>query len=323
MIKSRYLLLIVVLLLVSCNRESAVEQAIEEIDISVQIDRFDLAFGKATPEDLPRLKRDYPFLFPERFHDSVWVNMMRDTINQELHAEVKKAFPVMQEEAEDIAHLFKHFKYYFPGFEAPRVVGITSEVDYKNKVVVSDSLMLIALDTYLGEDHFFYDGLQVFLKKNFKSEMLLSDIAGSYARQLVPKPKGRTFLEQMLYYGKQLYLKDLVIPHTKEAYRIGYTLDEMQWAHNNEAQIWKYFLQKELLYDTDVQLRERFINIAPFSKFYLQLDQESPPQLGQYIGWQIVRQFAEKHPDISLKQVLQLPAQKLFQESNYKPRKPE
>jgi len=63
--------------------------------------------------------------------------------------------------------------------------------------------------------------------------------------------------------------------------------------------------------------------LAPFSKFRLELDRESPPQLGQYMGWQIVRQFAEKNEEVSLQELLQMEADQIFKKSNYKPRKPE
>jgi len=198
-----------------------------------------------------------------------------------------------------------------------------SEVDYRNKVVATDSLLLISLDTYLGEDHQFYDGMQVYLRKNFRKGQLVNDIAFEYANQLIESPKGRSFLDQMIYYGKILYLKDKVLPKMSDADKMGYTDKELKWAQANEDQIWRYFIDRELIYETDSELRARFINLAPFSKFRLELDNESPPQIGQYIGWQIVRQFAQKNESITLKQLLTLDAERIFKEANFKPRKPE
>ena len=108
-----------------------------------------------------------------------------------------------------------------------------------------------------------------------------------------------------------------------DADKMGYTDKELKWALANEDQIWRYFIDRELIYETDSELRARFINLAPFSKFRLELDNESPPQIGQYIGWQIVRQFAQKNESITLKQLLTLDAERIFKEANFKPRKPE
>ena len=60
-----------------------------------------------------------------------------------------------------------------------------------------------------------------------------------------------------------------------------------------------------MLFSTDSKLPSRFINPAPFSKFNLELDGESPGRLGQYIGWQIVRAYANRS-DASLKEILNM-----------------
>lgn len=308
----------------SCEDERKVEQEISKIPVEVDVTRFDQVFAEASPEDLPKLKEDYPLLFPKAYPDSIWLNTMKDTIQQEINKEVTKAFPSFEEETQEIEHLFQHLKYYFPTkFKVPKVITVTSEVDYKNKVIAADSVLLISLDTYLGEEHKFYVGLQQYLKKNFRKEQILPDIAFAYGEQYVPQPDSRTLLASMIYYGKILYLKDKLIPEYSDAEKMGYTEDEMEWARANEEQIWRYFIEHEILFDTNSNLQKRFINLAPFTKFRLQLDSESPPQLGQYMGWQIVRQFVNKNPDLSLKEVLQKEAEQIFKESNYKPRKPE
>jgi hypothetical protein len=54
--------------------------------------------------------------------------------------------------------------------------------------------------------------------------------------------------------------------------------------------IWRYFIDKQLLYSDDQKLIPRFINPAPFSKFYLEIDNESPGKV-ELIGWQIVNSY--------------------------------
>jgi len=76
-----------------------------------------------------------------------------------------------------------------------------------------------------------------------------------------------------------------------------------------------------LLFSTDAKLPNRFINPAPFSKFYLeQIDNDSPGRVGRYIGWQIVKSYAEKN-DVSLVELLNTPAQTIFNNAKYKPNK--
>ena len=84
------------------------------------------------------------------------------------------------------------------------------------------------------------------------------------------------------------------MPFKSEASRIGYSDEELAWAKANEAELWSYFVDRDLLFSTDTSLSKRFIAQAPFSKFYLELDSESPGMLGRYLGWQIVRVIYEK-----------------------------
>lgn len=316
----KILLFAVVLALFSCEETSKTEKEIEKVNVDFDVIRFDQKFAQSQPEDLPKLKKDYPFLFPKQYPDSVWVEKMHDTIQQEINTEVTKAFPEFSSETDELRDLFKHIKYYFPHFEAPTVITITSEVDYKHKVLVSDDYLFIALDTYLGEKHHFYTGLQEYLKKNFRKEQILPDVADAYAKEYVPQPTSRTFLAHMLYYGKILYLKDLWLPSVSDAEKIGYTEDELKWTQDNEEQIWRYFVENELIFDTDSQLFSRFLYPAPFSKFHLVLDNESPDRVGQYIGWQMIRKYMEKN-DVSVEKMLETDAETIFNKANYKPKK--
>ncbi len=76
-----------------------------------------------------------------------------------------------------------------------------------------------------------------------------------------------------------------------------------------------------MLYQTDSQWIERFLEPAPFSKFYLELDLESPGRVGRWIGWQIVRKYRDLYPEKPLQELLRLPAQQLFNQSKYKPKR--
>ncbi|UOB18502.1 gliding motility lipoprotein GldB [Abyssalbus ytuae] len=312
--------IIIVIIVISCNNNSKVEKKISGIHVEVKIDRFDEKFAKATTDSLPGLKSEYPYLFPEQFTDSVWVAKMKDTLQQELSEEVLKIFPEVNALEAELHSFFQHIKYYFPDFDEPQVITVTSDVDYKNSVIYADTLLLIGLDNYLGEDHRFYEGIYKYVRKNFKQEQMVVDVAAEVAKSKITRTKERTFLAQMILYGKELYVKDLLIPFKSNAQKIGYTDDEYKWAEENESEIWKYFVENELLFSTDGKLPERFILPAPYSKFYLELDNESPGRVGQYIGWQIVKAFM-KNNNVSLQQMLRMNAEEIFNRSRFKPKK--
>ena len=180
--------------------------------------------------------------------------------------------------------------------------------------------LFISLDTYLGKEHPFYIGLQEYLKKNFEKDQILPDIANEIAEVYVPQPDSKTFLAHMLYYGKILYLKDRFLPKVADHNKIGYTEEELKWALENEEEIWRYFVEKEVIFDTNPELYSRFLYPAPFSKFYLELDAESPARLGQFIGWQVIRRYMDKN-ELSIQEMLTTDAETIFNKANYKPKK--
>lgn len=318
----RYITLFLLgILCFSCQSESQLESEIAAIPMNVSVERFDQLFAKADISDLPTLKREYPFMFSKRYHDSIWVNSMRDTLQIQLTAEVQKAFPDFEKETEAITSLFQHLKYYDPNFKSPRVITvIPGDVNYRNKVVVTDTIAVIALDTYLGTNHEFYVNFYDYIKQNMKASQIVPDLTTKYAEKYIYQTKRRTLLEEMIYFGKQLYFKDIMIPSVSDAEKIGYTSEQLEWAIANEANIWQHFVEHKMLFDTNSKLAARFINPAPFSKFNLELDRESPGRLGQYIGWQIVRAYM-KNNEVSFKELMRKDASELFNASKFKPRK--
>lgn len=312
-----FMLLSVSMAFLGCNDSEDVERKIDVIPIDLRISRFDREFASSGEEGLPALRKMYPYLFPAP--DSVWIAKMKDSLQIELFQEVGNAFRSFEDEEEGLVQLFKHVKYYFPEYTVPKIITVTNDVDYNNRIILTDSILFISLDNYLGSEHKYYGGFQRYIAESLDRNYLVSDVASAFSKQLVPRPRDRTFLAQMIYFGKELYLKDILMPNVEERRRIGFSTADMDWAMANEEPMWRNFIENEYLYSTDTKLSQRFLEPAPFSKFGLELDNESPGRLGRYVGWQIVRAFMENNT-VDLKQLLTMPAEEIFKKSNYKPR---
>ena len=117
-----------------------------------------------------------------------------------------------------------------------------------------------------------------------------------------------------------MYMKELLLPEVSDALKMNYTEEQLKWIEANETQVWKHFVESKYLYDNDPKLVARFIQRAPFSKFYLELDQESPGSVGVYIGWQIVRSYM-KNNNVTLQELTLKDAKTIFEQSKYKPKK--
>ena len=321
MMKKYFTIVLLVVLMVSCDKKSKVEKAVEAIPVALKVDRFDQAFFEAKPNELANLKAEYPFFFPEGTLDAVWIDKMQNKDWRALYAEVQKKFPDFNQQTIEIEDLFKHFKYYFPETVMPKIYTVIAEMDYHNKAIYADDKLIIALELYLGKSHKFYT-FPEYLKQNFEERQMMPDIVSSFAVRKIPPPSEKTLLANMIYYGKELYMKDIMLPNYTDAEKIGYTPEQITWSQENESYIWRYFIEEDLLFSTDAKLENRFVNMAPFSKFYLEIDNESPGRIGQWIGWQIVRSFMENN-EVSLQEMLKMDAKQIFERSKYKPKKNE
>ena len=303
----------------SCDKKNKIEKEVDEIPVTINVERFDKIFYESPVENLQNVKNKYPYFFPSQTPDSVWVNKIKNPLYRELYSEVQKKYSNFEKVNSDLEALFQHIKYYFPNTKTPKVVTLISEMDYQNKAIYTDSLVLISLDLYLGKNHKFYE-FPEYLKQNFEQNQIMPDIVSSFSITKIPFGNNRNLLSQMVYAGKQLYLKDVLLPETSDAEKMGYTPEQITWCQENESYMWRYFMQEQLLYSTDSKLSTRFINTAPFSKFYLEIDNESPGRVGTWVGWQIVRSFMNNN-DVNLQQLLQMDPIEIFQNSKYKPKK--
>lgn len=317
--KKIFLFLTLTIAFLSCDKKTKEEKAIETIPVDIKVVRFDKLFFETPPSDLNKLKTQFPYFFPAGNDDSVWLNKMQNPLWRELYAEVQKKYTDFEPIKKELDTLFKHIKYNFPETKTPKVITLISEMDYNNKVVYTDSLVVISLELYLGKEHKFYE-FPDYLKQNFERNQIIPDVVSGFSFQKTAPITETNLLSQMVYFGKQLYLKDVLIPHYSDAEKIGFTTKQITWCEENESYMWRYFIEKQLLYSNEQKLNNRFINPAPFSKFYLEIDNESPGKVGVWIGWQIVRSFM-KNNEVSIQEMLKMNTKELFEKSKYKPKK--
>lgn len=303
-----------------CKETDKTAEEAAKIKVELDVSRFDRDFAGTRPDDISQLKKKYPYLFPANYHDSIWVAKVQDTLQVQLLQEVASVFPDFDEEKRELESMYRYIKYYYPNSPLPHVVTITSDVDYNNRIILADTLLLIALDNYLGPSHEFYSVIPKYVAADLDKKFLTADVASAFAKKVISPPAERSFMSQMVYYGKELYLKKRLLPQATDDIILGYSPQQLDWAMVNEEQVWRYFIERELLYSTDSKLGPRFLDPAPFSKFQLELDNESPDKLGRYIGWGIVRAFMDNN-EVGLQEMLAMPGEELFKKSKYKPKK--
>ena len=311
------------LLLFSCNKEAETRWNIEIKNTEpVKITDISAAFYN---DKIPfqNFKKDFGFFLAPQVPDATYEKKRSDAIEKRVYKDALNKNNLANLEKQ-LATLFAHIKYYFPEFQNPQVYVFSSATElYEEPIlyVPNEGVLFIDLSAFLGEKSEFYEGIDVYMRKEMTPQNVLPKVAETIAADYVPAtPDHNKFLDKIINFGKLMILQDAFLPKTLDQYKIHYSKDQQSWAISNEENIWNYFVENDLLFSDDNRLDERFLAKAPFSKFYTEIDPKSSPRVGAFIGWQICRQYLEKNPEVTLQKFLHLPATEIFNNSNYKPK---
>ena len=233
-------------------------------------------------------------------------------------------FPSFDTTANEIKHGLQFVKYYFPNYKIPTsVVTFIGPIEgYAN--VLTSSGLAVGLQLYLGKDFPVYhseyisDVYPEYQSLRFEPQYIpvncmkniIDDIYGDAGADL-------PLVYQMIEAGKRLYMLDLFLPETADTLKTGYTQKQLDGCYKNEAYIWNYFVENNLLYVTDPSTTRDYMNDGPKTEA---LGEASPGFIGQFVGWQIVKKWMSLDDKKTLQQLLQTPAKQIFEEAKYKPK---
>ncbi len=286
-------------------------------EVAQEFIQFEALFYGDLDTPLGQIKVHFPYFFPTQTPDNVWIEKRTDSLQQALYGATKPLFD--KNIPQRVERVLQHVNYYFPKESLPKkTITLLTDVDYSLRAVDADSLLLISIDTYLGENHPLYEGIPQYIKNKLTHTHLEAEIIDALASRFVPQPRERTFLAQCIAHGKRLLLHDYFAPDIPQNYHIQYTQEQWDWAVDHEETVWRYFVDNELLFSTDENLRFRFLTPGPYSKFYTTLDANSPGRIGQWVGYRIVQAY-QKRTGASLQQILKTDAQELLKKSRYNP----
>lgn len=233
---------------------------------------------------------------------------------------VIEVYPELTDIEIQLGDAFSRYEYFFPDYQIPEVYSYISNLYYEKPVIIDDSVIIIAIDVYLGADFPYYRtlGLPYYIIRRMNSENIAVDVMKEiYNTDLERHYKQKTLIDRMVNSGKLLYYLDAVLPNTPDSIKIGYTSSQINWIDSNKKNVWAYLINNKLFYSPDYKIQSNFLKEAPFTSGF---SNNSPPRLGIWMGWQIVRRYMDKHPDVSLQQLINNnDAQEIFNKSGYKP----
>lgn len=250
-------------------------------------------------------------------------NLMRfagDKDMLSIYAETKKVFPDFSGYQNQINDAFKHYKYYFPKKNVPIITTCITGFYYP--MMALDSILAISLDFYLGSNYENYMkmGYPLYRVNRMRPEYLVPDCMRAWAMSEYPNKNSKNdLISDMIYQGKILYFCDAMIPEMEDSLKMGYSSEEMEWCSENEANIWAFFIEKKLLYNTNVKDIKKYTSDGPFTAT---ISKKSPSRIGSWTGWQIVRSYMEKNKKVTLEQLMvDNDTHKILSQSGYKPKR--
>lgn len=336
--KQIYLFFSIMLLFCACGDSKKVD--VSHIDINVTISRFDRDFNamrtKPMPQQAALLQQKYGSFYSDYVERVLQAGSTADTAYfstlkqvfagkayNDLKHEVDSVYPSLDLQEAELTDAFRRIKYYYPGFKPMKVYAYFS--GFQAQTSIGDGYVAVGLDMFLGANSKFYPALVQqyphYLSRRFTPDNITPRVVEAVLREdMFPENDAdKTLLARMIYNGKIMYAMDEVLPDVPDSTKIGYTGKQLQWCNTFKSDIWAYFLNENLLYNSDYQKIQNYLNEAPFTPG-LGEQNESAPKLAVWTGWQIVRQYMGKHADITLQQLMaERDAQKILNDSKYRP----
>jgi hypothetical protein len=310
---------------------------VSHIKVDVNIERFEQSFFKIDSnhirEGLIDLRNAYPDFYPVFLRDILLVNPMDTssfavirgilTSYHSINDSIQKKYSNLAWLKDELTEGFRYVKYYYPQYNVPRVITFIGTLDAPG-VILSPQYLGIGLHQFAGKDFSVYQAAPVqemypgYISRRFDREYITPNVFKAVADDIYPdKSVGNPLIEQMVEKGKQWWLLDHFLPDVDDTLKTGFTGKQLAWTKENEGNIWSYIMKNENLYSIEPTTIQNYLGEAPSTQG---LPDAAPGNIGQWIGWRIVENYASRHSDLKLQQVLSTPARTIFQESGYKPK---
>jgi hypothetical protein len=337
-----------ILLFVSCNNVGN-KPDVSDIKVNINLERFEKDFFNIDTTNLlsglTNLNKKYPRFYPLFANDILLMNqdhiingqgeigltpdgeeIFRSFIRwyRPINDSIQIKYKDLDWLKDDIEEGFKYVKHYYPNYNVPGIITFIGSFDAPG-IVLTPKYLGIGLHQYAGRNFSAYKDPGImqmypeYISKRFDREYMVPNCFKAVVDDIYPDTtESGKLIELMIEKGKQWFLLDKFLPDAPDSLITGYTKAQSEWVVDQEGNIWGSILQNTSdLYTMDLERVQNYIGESPRT---LDMPDQSPGNIGQWVGWQIVKKYAEKNPGMTIQQILASPANKIFQEAKYKPK---
>ncbi len=332
-------------LIVSCNSKKQPDTS--NINVELKVIRFEKDFFEAdtnnTNVSMEILRENHhnftnDFLWRilglEGVDTALWSGAIKQFYHDymPIYEETKKNNNDIESAIADTKEALKLVKYYFPTYRLPSqfitFIGpmdafATNQTGGSGDIITTDALAA-GLHLHLGSDADVYNteqGMQLYpnyISRRFTPSYIPVNAMKNIIDDILPPVKqGSPLIDIFIDHGKRMYVLDALLPELSDTLKLGYTASQLKGAEKNEGLIWNYFLENNLLYETDMFKTRSFTNDAPST---IEFGEGSPGFISLFIGRQIIRTYMDKYPDTDIKTLLSMDGKKILAASKYKPK---
>lgn len=321
------------------------------IKLKLDVQRFDQDFfavdSNNTKAGLAQLQTKYPAFLPLFIQHVLGLGPISDSnqlvfdgckrflhLNGQVYQRSQELYKNFGDEEKELTQGFKYVKYYFPDYKVPaHIVTTVGPMDALAPMTnqepspnfIGSDFVAIGLQFYLGKDFFIYNDAGFisnvapqYRSRRFTKEFIASDVFKLVIDDMYPDSSNRyPLIERFIEKGKRLYLLNQFLPEANDTLLIGFTGKQLNWCKDNERSIYNFFIQQNLLFEIDPALTQNFTTDGPSTQG---MPEESPGNVGAYLGWQIVKSYMKKHTSATPERLMQTKNKIIYDESAYKPK---
>ena len=307
----------------------------QQPEIAVKIDRMEQTLFTIPIDDIstsiPHLEQQYGELLDiysrriirigsskNPIYADELTKFLTDSFMNLAYKRVMEVYPDVKKIETGLGVAFSNYRKEFPDRVIPSVYTLIS--GFNESIVVTDTILAIALDKYLGvnEDMYFMLDLPNYQRQVMDREYLTADCMRFWINTEFPYNDSiNNVLTNILYEGKIMYALHRMLPATPDSLLFGFTSEQMRWCRNNTARMWAELVDKKMLFSTDQITINKLIGPAPFCALFTR---ESPGRAVIWLTYRIIESYM-KNNKLSLEVLLnENDYQKILREAKYKPK---
>lgn len=244
---------------------------------------------------------------------------VKDPNWRELQETIESRHPDLEEEAARITEAFKRYAVHFDADTLPKLVAYNS--GFNVGVYPTPQWLGVGLEWYSGNDHPIIDRLPPDLFPQYKRDKMRIDylvpnaVKGWLMVQYANQLEGKDLLGHMVFHGKMAFVTSALLPDVPLTDILNYTQEQIQWCEKNEFDVWKHFVENDLIFTNDAGQINRMTGEGPFTHG---MPPESPGGIGVWVGYRMVESYMKRNADTDLKTLIDMNDDRAFL-NTYKP----